>query len=45
MSEKIIFAPDLSPATDAVIECLEPLRKIGVQEVILTHALGIRHLD
>lgn len=45
MFEKIIFATDLSPATDTVIACLAPLRKIGVREIVLTHALGIRHLD
>lgn len=45
MFEKIIFASDLSPATDVVIEYLGPLRGIGVREIVLTHALGIRHLD
>ncbi|MEX2382600.1 MAG: universal stress protein [Opitutales bacterium] len=45
MYEKILVATDLSPASDEVIKCLGGLRTIGAQEIILTHALGIRHLD
>jgi nucleotide-binding universal stress UspA family protein len=45
MYQKIIFATDLSPASDQFLACLVGLRAVGTQEVVLTYALGIRHLD
>lgn len=45
MFEKIIFATDLSPASDKVLQCINGLRQLGIREVILFHALGIRHLE
>ncbi|MEX0827796.1 MAG: hypothetical protein WD005_02480 [Haliea sp.] len=45
MFKKTIFATDLSPASDEVLKCLKSLREIGVEQIVLTHALGIRHLD
>jgi nucleotide-binding universal stress UspA family protein len=45
MFHKVIFATDLSQASDQVIKCLGGLGAIGIQEIVLTYALGIRHLD
>jgi len=45
MYEKIVIASDLSEATSHVINCVQDLKKMGTKEVILFHALGIRHLD
>lgn len=45
MFEKIIFATDLSPASDEVWQCINGLRQLGTREVILFHVLGIRHLE
>ena len=45
MFEKIIFATDLSPASYSIIPCLGPLQRIGVKQIVLTYALGIKHLD
>jgi nucleotide-binding universal stress UspA family protein len=40
-----LVATDLSPASDRVIGCLHGLRPLGTEQIILTHALGLRHLD
>ncbi len=45
MYEKIIITSDLSGATNHVIECVQDLKMMGTKEVILFHALGIKHLD
>jgi nucleotide-binding universal stress UspA family protein len=45
MFTRIVVATDLSDASDRVIGCLHGLKPIGVQEVVLIHALGIRYLD
>ena len=45
MYERIIIASDLSKATTHIINCIQDLKKVGTKEVILFHALGIRHLD
>ncbi len=45
MYEKIVIASDLSEATNHVINCVKDLKEMGTKEVILFHALGIRHLD
>lgn len=45
MFKKILIAIDLSEASDAVIGCLADFKSLGVEEVILFYACGIRHLD
>lgn len=45
MFSKILVATDLSEASSHVIGCLGGLRALGAKEIILAHALGIRHLD
>ncbi|MCX5846923.1 MAG: universal stress protein [Deltaproteobacteria bacterium] len=45
MYEKVVIASDLSDATTHVINCVQDLKKMGTKEVILFHALGIKHLD
>jgi|WetSurMetagenome_2_1015567.scaffolds.fasta_scaffold18571_2 nucleotide-binding universal stress UspA family protein len=45
MYEKIIIASDLSKATTHIINCIQDLKTVGTKEVILFHALGIKHLD
>ncbi len=45
MFKKILVATDLSEASKAVINCLKDFKTIGVEEVILFYACGIRHLD
>ena len=45
MFEKILVATDLSPASDAVINCVSDLKSIGCEEVILFYACGVRYLD
>jgi len=45
MFHKIVVASDLSPASDHVIGCLHGLKPLGAKDIILVHALGIRHLD
>jgi len=45
MFSKVLVASDLSPASDHVIGCLRGLRLLGTERMILTHALGIRHLE
>ncbi|MCL5030622.1 MAG: universal stress protein [Bacteroidetes bacterium] len=45
MFKKILIASDLSPVSDSVITCMKGFKSLGVEEVILFYALGIRHLD
>ncbi|MCX6645070.1 MAG: universal stress protein [bacterium] len=45
MFTKIVIGTDLSEASDCVIGCLHELKSWGASEIILTYALGIRHLD
>lgn len=45
MFSNVLVASDLSPASDRVIACLHGLRPLGTERIILTHALGIRHLE
>ena len=45
MFKKILIASDLSPASDTIITCMNGFKSLGVEEVILFYALGIRHLD
>lgn len=45
MFGKIIIASDLSEVTSHVIDCIQELKNLGTKEVILFHALGIKHLD
>jgi nucleotide-binding universal stress UspA family protein len=37
MFRKMLVCTDLSPASDALIKCVEELRNIGMEEVVLTH--------
>jgi nucleotide-binding universal stress UspA family protein len=37
MFSKMLVCTDLSPASDALIHCVEELKGIGMEEVILTH--------
>jgi nucleotide-binding universal stress UspA family protein len=45
MYEKVIIASDLSKAMNHVMNCIQGLKTMGTKEVILFHALGIKHLD
>ena len=45
MFRKILIAVDLSEASDAIINCLADFKTLGVEEVILFYACGIRHMD
>lgn len=45
MFKKILVASDLSHASDAIISCMNGFRSLGVEEVILFYALGIKYLD
>lgn len=45
MYEKFILASDLSPATLEIIKCVGILKTVGMKEVIIFHALGIKYLD
>lgn len=45
MFERIVVASDLSGASDSLLGCLPGLRPLGVKEILLVHALGIRHLE
>ncbi len=37
MFRKMLVCTDLSPASDALIMCVEELRSVGMEEVVLTH--------
>jgi nucleotide-binding universal stress UspA family protein len=45
MFETIVLATDLSLASNALVECVIGLKKLGVKKIFLTYALGIRYLD
>jgi nucleotide-binding universal stress UspA family protein len=45
MFKKILFATDISKASDAVLSCGNGLKNLGVEEVILFYALGVRHIE
>ena len=45
MFKKILIATDLSEASDEIINCLTDFKTLGVEEVILFYACGVRHLD
>lgn len=45
MFNKILFATDISEASDHVIDCSRGLIPFGAKEAVLVHALGIRHLE
>lgn len=45
MFKRILIAVDLSEASNAIINCLSDFKMLGVEEVILFYACGIRHLD
>jgi len=45
MFKTIVLATDLSPASNALVECVIGLKRLGVKKVYLTYALGIRYLD
>jgi hypothetical protein len=40
MYEKIVIASDLSEATSHVINCVQYLKKMGTEEVVLFQARG-----
>ena len=44
MFNTILLATDLSPASNALVECAVGLKTLGVERVILTYAMRIRHL-
>lgn len=41
MFKKMLVCTDLSPASDALIQCVEELMSIGLEEVILTHVIYV----
>ena len=43
MFSKALFATDLSPASDAVLEYLKLLRPLGCKEIVLTYVLYVKH--
>lgn len=45
MFSKVMIGTDLSEASDKLISCVMGLKQLGTQEVILFHALRIKHLD
>lgn len=45
MFNRILIATDLSDASDKLINCAGALKKLGTREVVLFHALRIKHLD
>jgi hypothetical protein len=40
MYKKIVVASDLSEATRHIINCVQDLKKMGTEEVVLFHARG-----
>ena len=45
MFKRILVATDLSAASDSVITCVKGFKSLGVEEVILFYALGLKYLD
>jgi nucleotide-binding universal stress UspA family protein len=44
MYSTALLATDLSPASDAIVECAHTLRSLGVRRIVLLHALGLKHM-
>lgn len=45
MFTKAVVVSDLSKESFQLIECLEGLRELGTKEIVLAHALGIKHIE
>lgn len=45
MFKKMLIATDLSRASDSVVQCANGYKRLGVEQVILCYALGLRHLE
>jgi nucleotide-binding universal stress UspA family protein len=45
MFTRAAVVSDLSNESFQLVECLEGLREIGTREIILAHALGIKHIE
>lgn len=45
MFRAVLVATALSPSSNRVLGCLPGLRPLGTKQIILVHALGIKHLD
>ncbi|MGQ9663221.1 MAG: universal stress protein [Kiritimatiellia bacterium] len=45
MFEKLLVATDFSAVSDQLLACASGMRRLGTKEVLLVHALGIRHLQ
>ncbi len=45
MFAKILIATDLSPASDAVVQCAQGFKRLGSEQAILCYALGLRHRE
>ena len=45
MSTHAIFGTDLSPASDKLIECAFEYKKLGIKNITLVHALGLKHVQ
>ena len=41
MFKKMLVCTDLSSASDALIQCVEELRSIGLEEIVLTHVIYV----
>ena len=41
MFSKVLVATDLSPASDAVLDCLDGLHSLGTREVTLLHVIFV----
>jgi len=41
MFRKILLCSDLSPASDTLIQCVNELKTVGVEQVILTHVIHV----
>lgn len=41
MFRKMLVCTDLSPASDALIQCVEELKSVGMEEVVLTHVIYV----
>ncbi|UFS69752.1 universal stress protein [Geomonas sp. RF6] len=39
MFRKILVCSDLSPASDALVRCVEELKTVGMKEIVLAHAI------
>jgi len=41
MFRKILLCTDLTPASDALIDCVAALKEVGTKEVVLTHVVDV----